>query len=132
MPKSSPLAIALTSLFALLCVTSAALQYNDPDPLRWIAIYLAGGVSAMVAILRRPLWWAALLVALAAVIWGTNILMSIIDVVELSDLWRKMSEKGGHAEELREAIGLFIVTTGCTTASTYARGKGNAPIRFPL
>ncbi|MGI9551495.1 MAG: transmembrane 220 family protein [Aurantibacter sp.] len=33
-------------VFGLLCVVSAALQYNDPDPLLWIVIY---GVTAIVS-----------------------------------------------------------------------------------
>lgn len=121
MPKSSTRAVAVTGLFALLCGVSAALQYNDPDPLRWIAMYLGGGIAALIAVLRPARWWAALAVGLVAAAWGAAVLAGIAGVVELSDLWRKMSEKGGHAEELREALGLLIVAAGCGGAALYAR-----------
>ncbi|MBK7073407.1 MAG: hypothetical protein IPH44_14005 [Myxococcales bacterium] len=53
MSRSAAAASTLTAVFAVLCVTSAALQYNDPDPIRWAALYLAAG-GAAVAALARP------------------------------------------------------------------------------
>ena len=94
---------------AALYVVSAALQYNDPDPLRWIAIYLAAAVAAFFLPLRRwaiPLSFA---VSSAALLWAVVLFPDIWGKVGLSDMWLKMSEKGGAVEIEREIGGLVIV-----------------------
>lgn len=115
------MAFALTSLFALLCAVSAALQYNDPDPVRWIVLYLAAGVAAVVAWWRPHAWWAPLAIALIALAWAALLWAGVIDTVETSDLWKKMSEKGGKVEEMREAGGLSLVVIGSALAAWRAR-----------
>ena len=115
------MALALTSLFALLCAISAALQYNDPDPVRWIVLYLAAGAAAVVA-WRQPRAWAApLVVAVVALVWAGLLWAGVAGTVETSDLWKKMSEKGGKVEEMREAGGLSLVVIGGGLAAWRAR-----------
>ena len=115
------MALALTSLFALLCAISAALQYNDPDPVRWIVLYLAAGAAAVVA-WRQPRAWAApLVVAVVALVWAGLLWAGVAGTVETSDLWKKMSEKGGKVEEMREAGGLSLVVIGSALAAWRAR-----------
>ena len=94
---------------AALYLFSAALQYNDPDPLRWMAIYVAAAVAAAALPLRR---WAiplSFVVALAALAWAAILTPEIWGRVGFTDLWRKMSEKGGAVEVEREIGGLVIV-----------------------
>jgi hypothetical protein len=119
--RSAATASSLTAVFAVLCVISAGLQYNDPDPIRWAALYLAAGATAVVALVRPRLWWTALAVALGAAAWAALLWSGVVTHVEPSDLWRKMSEKGGKVEELREAGGLSIVFVGCGLAALRAR-----------
>ena len=122
------MALALTSLFALLCAISAALQYNDPDPVRWIVLYLAAGAAAVVA-WRQPRAWAApLVVAVVALVWAVLLWAGVAGTVETSDLWKKMSEKGGKVEEMREAGGLSLVVIGGALAAWRAR-RVNAGLR---
>jgi len=40
-------------VFILLFLVSAGLQYNDPDPLVWIAIYLYGALACFLSITGR-------------------------------------------------------------------------------
>jgi Transmembrane family 220, helix len=94
---------------AALYLVSAGLQYNDPDPLRWMAIYLAATVAAVALPLRR---WAiplSIAVAVAALIWALVLFPDIWGRVGFTDLWKKMSEKGGAVEIEREIGGLVIV-----------------------
>ena len=113
----------LTALFALVCALSAAVQYNDPDPLRWIAIYLASGAAA-VLMLARPRWWPiAVAVAIVGGAWAVLLWSGVAGHVEATDVWRKMSEKGGRVEELREAGGLTIAALGCAWAAWAARRR---------
>ena len=119
--RSAAAASTLTAVFAVLCVTSAALQYNDPDPIRWAAMYLAAGATAVAALARPGLWWTALVVAVGAAAWAALLWTGVVPSVEVSDLWRKMSEKGGKVEEMREAGGLSLVFLGCGLAALRAR-----------
>jgi Transmembrane family 220, helix len=87
---------------------SVALQYNDPDPIRWMSIY---GISAVVCVLeirrKTPLWLPAL-VALIAIVWAVS-----IGYGAHADAFRHMMDqwemKNVHIEETREQYGLTIV-----------------------
>ncbi len=96
-------------LLAAACfVLVAALQYNDPDPYVWIAIY---GAAALVSWLqrRRPARSIpALLVGSVAVVWALC-LFPEAQGVGLLDLPRPMHTKGGAVEAAREVGGLSIV-----------------------
>lgn len=121
MPASSKLASSATALFAILCLVSAGLQWNDPDPWAWVAIYLAAAAATVAALVRPSLAWAPAVVALVAVGWGGWLWSRVAGIVEVTDLWRKMSEKGGAVEEMREAGGLTIVAIACGLAAWRAR-----------
>ena len=59
MPASSKLASSATALFAILCLVSAGLQWNDPDPAQWMALYgaamvLASGLFCVSVLVRLP------------------------------------------------------------------------------
>ncbi len=101
--------------FRVLCYVMAvnfagwvALQYNDPDPIRWMAIY--GGTMVVSALLptKKQLVPVAFLIALTAAVWALILLVGIWGKMGFSDLWLKMSEKGGAVEEGRECGGLAI------------------------
>jgi hypothetical protein len=94
----------MTALLGL-CV---ALQYNDPDPIRWMLIYGAGMIASAALPARKPVAALALLVGLVALAWATYLIQSIWGLVALSDVVNKMSEKGGAVEVEREAGGLLI------------------------
>jgi hypothetical protein len=66
--------------WCVLLLYAVAVQYNDPDPLRWMAAYGIGALAAGYAAVFGTvpvgpvLGWAALCVVLAALdwIWGTG------------------------------------------------------------
>lgn len=94
----------MTALF----VVAAGLQYNDPDPAVWIAIYL-GAAAACVAYGRfDKSWIAAAVVCAIAAVWGGVLVSHVLGIIKLGDLFLKMNEKGGAVEVGREAGGLSI------------------------
>ena len=109
MPDRSSWLTAANLAFAALFVVAAALQYNDPDQLRWIALYGGAAAAALAARHVAGGWRAALLVAVVAAIWAAITWSDVVGHVEVTDLWRKMSEQGGAVEQYREAGGLTIV-----------------------
>src|SRR5688500_3113806 len=104
----------LAFLFAL----SAGLQVNDPDPGVWITAYLAASIVVGVLPLRRHIGFAALVLGFGAVVWAAYLGKQAFGTVGASDLFMKMSEKGGLVEVGREAVGVAIMAAaliGCGT-----------------
>src|SRR3954469_22129488 len=106
-------------LMAAYFVFAVVVQYNDPDPIRWMAIY--GGaaiVSALLPVQRRAAQVGLVLGAIALV-WGLILLAGIWGKVEVADIVNKMSEKGGAVEEERECGGLLIEAVWLGLAGWY-------------
>lgn len=104
---------------AILFSLCAGLQVNDPDPMRWMAFYGASAISAALLQSRRVFAIPAAILGFAAASWGIYLFKQVKGVLVLSDLWMKMSEKGGAVEVGREAGGLAIVAVFLLLASGY-------------
>src|SRR5215213_11000596 len=64
---------AANAVMALLFVFAAAVQYNDPDPLRWVALYLAAAAACVLALLQRLPRWIPVVVGLVALAWAATL-----------------------------------------------------------
>ncbi len=109
----------LSWLMAALLFVSVALQYNDPDPIRWMVIYGAGGIISVLLPAKKPLAALAVLVGVIAAAWALYLVHRVWGVIALSDLTSKMSEKGGAVEEGREAGGLAIEAVWLLFAASF-------------
>jgi Transmembrane family 220, helix len=99
----------LELLFALLFLFGAAVQYNDPDPIRWMAIYLAACGACVAAACNLGSWWFPALVGLVALIWGLVLAPRAFPNVRLGELVEQWEMKDVRVEEGREMYGLFII-----------------------
>ena len=96
----------MAALFAF----AAALQFNDPDPVQWIAIYMAAVVVSLGVALRRrvpPAAMAALV--LVAIVWAGAIALRVPSASEYRHMFDAWEMKTPSVEEAREASGLGIV-----------------------
>ncbi len=98
--------------FALLFAFGAFVQWNDPDPLRWMAVYAAAAALSAAAV-RGRMFVAptALLLAVLVVwvvLWAPAFRHSSLDALQSFDMSRMQDE------ELREAWGLVHLTTWTT------------------
>jgi hypothetical protein len=93
-------------LFAALFLFSVIVQVNDPDPIRWMAIYGAA-MGACIARGRAP-WWVMAIIGGIAILWALTLAPGVFSEAELADLVRTMKHEN-HAEEAREMSGLLIV-----------------------
>ena len=110
--------VVMAALFAL----AVAVQYNDPDPLRWMAIYgVACAVSIAAAVHGQAplgLTAAAALVALTwSVYWAATSTAGVAMYEHMFDSWEM---KNLPVEEAREASGLLIVTVWMVVLSVHA------------
>jgi len=101
----------LHAIIALLFVVTAALQWNDPDPLYWIVTYIAVAVVAGAACLGRPL------VALSRITIGLSLAGLLIaaqgagDYLAANDygsITQGMSAEKPYIEPAREFGGLLL------------------------
>ena len=97
-------------IFAVLFTISALLQYNDPDPIRWIAIYtVACAVSLAMYIKRWVVPAVPLAVLVIASVWAMAIAFGGPAASEYEHMFDAWEMKSPSVEEAREASGLLIV-----------------------
>ena len=99
----------LNILFFLSFILSAVVQYNDPDPLTWIAIYLAAAAMCVSQILNRQVPWLPQLLLVISAAWIALLLPSIIGKVSPGEIVESLSMRTRAVEEAREIGGLSIV-----------------------
>jgi len=102
---------AATLVAAALFTLFAAVQYNDPDPVVWIAIYgLAAIASAAAGLRPRSSWLVPAIVGVVAALWSaslsTRILGAPMDIEQVFGTTRMINTA---VEETREALGLLLV-----------------------
>ncbi len=114
---------AVSWAMAGLLFVCVALQYNDPDPIRWMVMYGAGAVASVLLPIRKPAATLALLVSVLALFWAIGLIYSVWGQIGVSDLTNKMSEKGGAVEVGREAGGLVIEGVWLMFGAFYCRAR---------
>lgn len=92
-----------------LFIFAAALQYNDVDIWRWVAIYLAGAVVAIFAACNRPKPVLAAIVGLIALVWALLYVIHGAYKVPIPALFSSWEMKDQTIVAGREMDGLFIV-----------------------
>lgn len=110
-------------LMALLLVVCVVLQYNDPDPIRWMIAYGIGGVLSALLPRTRAIAQVAVLAGLVTAGWAGSLTYDVWGRIELADLTGKMSEKGGAVEVGREAGGLWIQAVWLVAGGLYRKTR---------
>lgn len=119
---------AANGVMAALFVFAAAVQYNDPDPLRWMAIYLASAAACVLALLRRRPRWLPVVVGLAALAWAATLSPHVLGRVGMGEMVQAWEMKDVRVEEGREMYGLLIVAGWMAVlALAGRRHRGSAP-----
>ena len=104
--------LMIAAVFAL----CAAVQYNDPDPLLWIAIYLSGAAVAVMAALDRSNVFALAALVAACIVWMTTLAGGMADYLgrgDLTVLANSMTASEPYIEESREFVGLGLICLFC-------------------
>ena len=96
-----------------LLILSAIVQWNDPDPLRWILCYSVSAIITLCSLIRSlppsiPLIWG-LVVLLSSLFVGMDFLMSE-EQFDWDLFWNVIAMKNETVELGRELGGLLLVT----------------------
>ena len=97
------------ALFFLMFALSVAVQFNDPDPIRWAAIYGAAALVCLLSLMRRVKKWQPLVVGAAALIWAASIAPRVVGRVDPKSMFSAWEMKDSGIEESREMYGLLLV-----------------------
>jgi hypothetical protein len=96
-------------VMAVLFFVSALLQYNDPDPLPWMALYGAAGAACLLRGRGRTAWLLPALVGGAALVWALAMAPYVLPHLRFGDLFQSMKAETPAIEENRELLGILIV-----------------------
>jgi hypothetical protein len=105
---------AIEFFFALLFLLGALVQYNDPDPLRWMAIYLAASVSCFLAGFNNIGWQFPAAVAAIGLVWALIWARQAFPNVRVGEMFESWEMKNVRVEEGREMYGLLIIFVAMT------------------
>jgi hypothetical protein len=106
-----------------LFLLGAAVQWNDPDPLRWMLIYTAAAAAALLAATGRIRRGMAAAVAVVALLWAGSLAPGVLGRVRMGELVEEWEMKDTRVEEAREMYGLLLIAAwmGVLTAAGLRR-----------
>ena len=107
----------------LLFAFGAAVQLNDPDPARWIAVYGLAAVACVLSLLRRLHWTFPALLCLVALAWAATLAPGVVGRVPFGDMFGAFEMKNVGIEESREMYGLLIIAAWMAGLTVRARWR---------
>ena len=88
---------------------SVAVQYNDPDPMRWMLIYGLAALACVLKLLGRLRWYLPAAVGATAFGWAASLAPGVIGKTTIGEMFQSFHMINPVVEEAREMGGLFIV-----------------------
>ena len=117
---------AINWVMFIIFVFGAIVQYNDPDPLTWIPIYLGAAIVVFLDLLASRRWEPGAILALATIGWGVTIAPRVIGKVPFMSMFGAWEMKNMGIEESREMYGLFMIGVWCAILAYRALRRGRA------
>ena len=100
----------LANLVMLLAfVFGVIVQYNDPDPARWMAIYGAAALACGWYAAGRRQWFVPTVVLAIAALWAATLAPATLGKVGFGELFEAFEMKDERVEIGREFGGLVII-----------------------
>lgn len=99
----------LNWLMTAMFVFSVVVQYNDPDPARWMAIYGAAALACVLFIKAKAHWQLPAAIGLISLAWALSYASQVIGKVRFGELFEAFEMKDARVEVGREMGGLLIV-----------------------
>ena len=99
---------------------SVIVQFNDPDPLLWAAIYAAAAVACGLELRRRTPLLLPASVAAMALAWAATIAPRVIGQVRFTSMFAEFEMANAGVEESREMYGLVLIALWMIAVATAA------------
>ncbi len=101
----------LNYAFAVVFFVMAGLQFNDPDPVYWVAVYGGTGLVALSKALGRySEFWAAIVIGavVAGMINAFPGVLNFFEHGEFEEIWGPMMASKTYVESTLEFVGLLV------------------------
>ena len=112
-------------------VLGAALQYNDPDPVSWIAIYLGAAAAGALGALGRGGRVIAFMVGGVALIWAFALMPAVIRGGMPREMISTIQMMSPAVEEARECGGLLLIAGWMAVLGMNRPGRKTGSRRAP-
>lgn len=99
----------LDIVFLLIYLLCAAAQYNDPDALPWITLYLSAATMCAVRLCKQLPQWLPGVLFVISLLWMAALLPGIVGQVTPGEVVASISMQTTAVEEAREMGGLALV-----------------------
>ena len=109
------------ALMLLLFTFGAVVQVNDPDPVRWIAIYALAAAACLLSLLRRLAWALPAFLCVVAMAWAATLAPRVVGRVPFHDMFGAFEMRNVGIEESREMYGLLIIAAWMIVLAVRAR-----------
>ncbi len=96
-------------------------QFNDPDPSAWVAMYALAAAACLFALLGRSTWTFPTAVAVVAVLWAVTLAPAVLGRVPFLDMFGAWEMEDLGIEESREMYGLLIIAAWMVVLAVRAR-----------
>lgn len=101
----------LNIVFGLALLVAAAVQYNDPDSLVWIAVYALSGIACLAAAFGNATRPLAVVMLVICVAWGAFLFPAVPQWLAnhpVSYIFDDASTTVAYMEHSRESLGLLM------------------------
>lgn len=113
-------------VMAVAFLFSVVVQYNDPDPLRWMAMYGAALVACILFATGRLRWYIAAGIGLIALLWAIDWAPGVLGKTRFSEMFGAWEMKNERVEEAREFWGLMIIVGWMAVLTILSRRRSQA------
>lgn len=114
----------------LLFTLGAVVQVNDPDPVRWFAIYALAAAACLLSLLRRIHWSLPAVLCAVALTWALTLAPRVVGRVPFREMFGAFEMRNVGIEESREMYGLLIIAAWMAALALRARAPaGRTPSR---
>ena len=90
-------------------VFSVIVQFNDPDPFLWAAIYALAAIVCGLEIRRRTSAWLPAILAAGCCVWAATLAPRVIGQVPFASMFAEFEMADSGIEESREMYGLLLI-----------------------
>jgi hypothetical protein len=122
---------AANALMLVMFAFSAAVQVNDPDPLRWIAVYGLATAACWLSLVGRARRWFPASLGVIALVWAATLAPRVLGRVPLGDVFGAFEMRDVGVEETREMYGLLIVAVWMCVLAVRAPSRGLGAMILP-
>jgi hypothetical protein len=110
-------------IMAAAFIFPVAVQYNDPDPIQWMAIYGLAAAACILSVRGKLSWKFSATVGVAALAWACLIAPGVLSRPFPTTMFDSFHMTGVADEEARELGGLLIVLAWMVVLTLRARRK---------